>query len=85
MTQPQPITEPDDRPLAERWEHRHPSVVGVLRYLDSRHLPERLRDAARPCEQAAHEIMMACPDGPELTVGLRKLLEAKDCVVRAAL
>jgi hypothetical protein len=25
------------------------------------------------------------PDGPELTVGLRKLLEAKDCFVRAAL
>jgi hypothetical protein len=25
------------------------------------------------------------PDGPELTVGLRKLLEAKDCLVRAAL
>jgi hypothetical protein len=24
-------------------------------------------------------------DGPELTVGLRKLLEAKDCMVRAAL
>lgn len=25
------------------------------------------------------------PDGPELTAGLRKLLEAKDCFVRAAL
>jgi len=25
------------------------------------------------------------PDGPELTSGLRKLLEAKDCFVRAAL
>jgi hypothetical protein len=24
-------------------------------------------------------------DGPELTAGLRKLLEAKDCFVRAAL
>jgi hypothetical protein len=24
-------------------------------------------------------------DGPELTVALRKLLEAKDCAVRAAL
>jgi hypothetical protein len=24
------------------------------------------------------------PDGPELTAGLRKLLEAKDCFVRAA-
>lgn len=25
------------------------------------------------------------PDGPELTAGLRKLLEAKDCFVRASL
>lgn len=25
------------------------------------------------------------PDGPELTAGLRKLLEAKDCMVRASL
>lgn len=25
------------------------------------------------------------PDGPEKTAGLRKLLEAKDCFVRAAL
>ena len=24
------------------------------------------------------------PDSPELTAGLRKLLEAKDCMVRAA-
>lgn len=27
----------------------------------------------------------ALPDGTELAVGLRKLLEAKDCFVRAAL
>jgi hypothetical protein len=25
------------------------------------------------------------PDGPELSAGLRKLLEAKDCFVRAAI
>ena len=25
------------------------------------------------------------PDGPEKSAGLRKLLEAKDCMVRAAL
>jgi len=27
----------------------------------------------------------ALPDGPELSAGLRKLLESKDCFVRAAL
>jgi hypothetical protein len=30
-------------------------------------------------------MVIALPDGPELTAGLRKLLEAKDCLVRAAL
>lgn len=30
-------------------------------------------------------IIANLPDGPELTSGLRKLLEAKDCFVRAAL
>jgi hypothetical protein len=32
----------------------------------------------------AHEMARALPDSPELTAGLRKLLEAKDCFVRAA-
>jgi hypothetical protein len=87
MSQPNEPAEgnTEDRPLAVRWAHRHPSVVGVLTFLDSRHLPDHLRDAARPVEDAAHLIMMACPDGPELTAGLRKLLEAKDCFVRGAL
>lgn len=30
-------------------------------------------------------VINTLPDGPELTAGLRKLLEAKDCFVRAAL
>jgi len=33
----------------------------------------------------AEAMIRELPDGPELTTGLRKLLEAKDCFVRAAL
>jgi hypothetical protein len=33
----------------------------------------------------AEAMIVELPDGPELTAGLRKLLEAKDCFVRAAL
>jgi len=33
----------------------------------------------------AGELLRHLPDGPELTTGLRKLLEAKDCFVRAAI
>ena len=37
------------------------------------------------CAQTAEGMIEELPDGPELTVGLRKLLEAKDCFVRAAI
>jgi hypothetical protein len=33
----------------------------------------------------AEAMIRDLPDGPELSAGLRKLLEAKDCFVRAAL
>jgi hypothetical protein len=40
---------------------------------------------SKPCGGLAEEMIRVLPDGPELTAGLRKLLEAKDCFVRAAL
>ncbi len=48
------------------------------------HLPEHLQKVSAPfCDLA---IMMAGQlSGPEATVCLRKLLEAKDCAVRAAI
>jgi hypothetical protein len=33
----------------------------------------------------AHKVVALLPRNPERTVALRKLLEAKDCAVRAAL
>lgn len=60
----------------------HPSVEGVLKYFEYGHLPENLRGPSQACYDLAH-IMAANLQGAELTVGLRKLLEAKDCFVRA--
>jgi hypothetical protein len=48
-------------------------------------LPENLRLIAVECESLARLAIHRCGDGPELTAGLRKLLEAKDCFVRQAL
>ena len=49
------------------------------------HLPAHLQDVSKPfCELAAH-IVNTLPSNPERTVALRKLLEAKDCAVRALL
>lgn len=63
----------------------HPSVTDLLRFFSYAHLPEHLRWVSQPfhdlAHDAAHNFGLA---GAELTVGLRKLLEAKDAIVRAA-
>lgn len=64
---------------------RHPATLHLLRFFEYEHLPVRLQTTSRRCHQLAHAMAADLPDGPELTAGLRKLLEAKDCFVRAAL
>jgi hypothetical protein len=64
---------------------RHPSVGQVLKHFAWSHLPERLQGISKNCASLALQMCAVIPDDPELVVGLRKLLEAKDCFVRAAL
>lgn len=64
---------------------RHPATTGLLRYFEFTHLPDHLAAVSIRCAVLAGEMVGRLPDGPELTTGLRKLLEAKDCFVRAAL
>jgi hypothetical protein len=64
---------------------RHPGTVGIYRYFAYSHLPKHLQAISKPCHDLAEAMIDALPDGPELTAGLRKLLESKDCFVRAAL
>ncbi len=59
----------------------HPNTTEILKYS---HLPPTLQTVSAPFHDLAH-FMASSLDGPELTAGLRKLLEAKDCMVRAAL
>jgi hypothetical protein len=66
-------------------EGRHPATRQIARFFTYDHLPEPLRDVSMHCEFLAGLMIRDLPDGPELTTGLRKLLEAKDCFVRAAL
>lgn len=63
----------------------HPSIQHLLKFFDYEHLPPRLADVSRPFCLLAHHMAEALPPSPEATVFLRKLLEAKDCAVRAAL
>jgi len=63
---------------------RHPSVKEVAQFFAYDHLPQDLAIVSASCWKLAMEALDHLPDSPELTVGLRKLLEAKDCFVRAA-
>ena len=77
----------------------HPSVEHILRFFAYEHLPPHLASVSMPFSHLAHALAMGdnCAEagtcttgrgplqGPELTVALRKLLEAKDAAVRAAL
>jgi hypothetical protein len=60
-------------------------IEPMLQFFDYRHLPAHLQVVSRPfCELA--ELMVAeLPRNPERTSGLRNLLQAKDCAVRAVL
>lgn len=62
----------------------HPATQAILKHFTYSHLPEDLQEISAPISNLAHEMAIKL-DGPELTAGLRKLLEAKDCLVRAAI
>lgn len=49
------------------------------------HLPDPLRTVIALFAELAKELDFTLPDDPEKSAGMRKLLEAKDCFVRAAL
>ena len=57
----------------------------IPRYFDYAHLPPKLGQVSRVFTGCAEAILDFCPRSPERTVALRKLLEAKDAAVRAAL
>lgn len=65
--------------------HRHSATLAIFKYFAYDHLNEPLKGVSKVLYNTAYEMIIALPDCPELTVGLRKLLEAKDCLVRTAL
>ena len=57
----------------------------IMRYFAYDHLPEHLQPISQAICEVALDICSKELKGPEMSAGLRKLLEAKDCFVRAAL
>lgn len=57
----------------------------TIKYFAYEHLPAHLQEISKPLGDLARQMENKLPDGPEKSAGMRKLLEAKDCFVRAAL
>jgi hypothetical protein len=57
----------------------------LLQFFKFEHLPPHLQEVSRPFCATAEWVVQNLPCNPERTVALRKLLEAKDCAVRARL
>lgn len=65
--------------LVEKPEER------MLKWFEFAHLPEALQAVSKPFGELAQLMVSTVEYGPERTVALRKLLEAKDAAVRAKL
>lgn len=57
----------------------------MLKWFNWQHLPAHLQSVSAPLKTVAEQLDQFVPDGPEKSAGMRKLLEAKDCFVRAAI
>lgn len=57
-------------------------VVELLKFFEYAHLPEHLQAVSKPFGQLAAD-MASKLEGGQVVEGLKKLLEAKDCFVRA--
>lgn len=66
-------------------KEKKPMPSPIMKYFEWDHLPAKLQDVSRSVGELAKFMDDGLPEGPEKSAGLRKLLEAKDCFVRARL
>ncbi|MFC3059528.1 hypothetical protein [Paenirhodobacter populi] len=55
----------------------------MLKWFEFKHLPDRLKEVSAHFGDLAQQMDDLLPESAEKTAGMRKLLEAKDCFVRA--
>lgn len=60
-------------------------IEPMMQFFEFAHLPEHLQVVSAKFYELACSIVAILPRNPERTVALRKLLESKDCAVRARL
>jgi hypothetical protein len=82
MTQPElPLI----HPMPVEATARMLADVPIMRFFHYAHLPDALREVSKPFAELALVMVKTLPRNAERAAGLRKLLEAKDCAVRASL
>ena len=59
--------------------------MDILKFFAFEHLPPHLQEVSKPIGELANQMASTLPPSAELSAGLRKLLEARDCFVRAKL
>ena len=64
---------------------RDPRLTEIMAFFEYEHLPPFLKTVSQPICEVAKTMDFNSPDNEEKIAGLRHLLEAKDCFVRAAL
>ncbi len=78
-----PLPMGDADPMARVMETReNMSTPPIMKHFRFEHLPTHLQDVSRPICELAEDMVATLPMCAELSAGLRKLLEAKDCLVR---
>jgi hypothetical protein len=60
-------------------------IEPILQFFGFAHLRDDLKRISEPFHDMAHMLVEVLPRNPERTTALRKLLEAKDCAIRASL
>ena len=55
----------------------------LMRWFDGSHLMEDLKEPMSKCRELAQWMDENLPESDEKTAGLRKLVESKDCFIRA--
>lgn len=59
--------------------------MNLLKFFKFKHLPPHLQEISEPIHNLAVDMDSFLLDSEEKEAGMRKLLEAKDCFVRAKL
>lgn len=58
-------------------------MASLVKWFEYKHLPPHLQEVSKQFGDLATWVNESLEEGPEKTVALRKLLEAKDAAVRA--